>query len=73
MKGDKLKNATIDIVEFKNQLVQISNCSEDTTKLLFVLTAIKLDQQDLNTADFIEKYGYNPKRKIEFTDFFILA
>lgn len=44
LKGDKLKNTSVDIIEFKNKLVLFSNCSEDTSKMLFVLKAIKLDK-----------------------------
>ena len=63
----------MDIIEFKNRLFTLSNCKEDTSKLLFILEAIRLDREQIGTKEKLKQYGYSTKKKIDFSEFFILA
>lgn len=63
----------IDILELKNKLESLTNCKLDSSKLPLTLYAISLDHQDINTEDHVKRFRADLKRKIDFSEFFILA
>ena len=72
MSNDRAKSM-IDILELKNKLETLTNCKLDGSRLPLILFAINLDHQDCNTEDFIKRFRPDLKRKIDFSEFFILA
>lgn len=72
-KNNKFEFVEIDLIELKNKLVNFSNSNADTTKLILIIASIKLNELDIPTSDYLKKYGYNIKRKVDFSEFFILA
>jgi len=63
----------INIIEFKSKLLNYCNIKPDTSKLLKVLLALKLEQQGLSTVDYFKSIGVNPKQRIDFSQFFIFG
>jgi hypothetical protein len=44
----------INIVDFKNKLMNYCNVKPDTSKLLKVILALKLEQQGVSTTDYFK-------------------
>ena len=70
--GGHAEEAGVDLLEFKNRLSRAAgpaNC----VPLLSLLGAAKVEQSGLDTMEFFKKVGFDPRRKVDFSEFYVLG